>query len=101
MNSKAHTGACGELFVSQYFLEKGFEVLRNVSPTGPIDLVVYKNGKLIAIDVKTTTTAYTRKDGSIMMNVPVCHRDDGVWQLGFNHQTKEIHFPEGFWEEIE
>jgi len=100
MNSKGHTGACGELFVTQYFLELGFEVLRNVAPTGPIDLVIYRDGKLTPIDVKTTTTAYTRVDGSIMLNVKVCKRDDGVWQVGFNHQTKEVHIPEGFWEEV-
>ena len=100
MNSKGHVGACGELFVTQYFLEKGFEVLRNVAPTGPIDLVIYRDGKLTPIDVKTTTTAYTRVDGSIMLNVKVCHREDGVWQVGFNHQTKEVHIPEGFWEAV-
>jgi Holliday junction resolvase-like predicted endonuclease len=99
MNSKAHTGACGELYVTQYFLEQGYEVFRNVAATGPVDLVVYKDGKLVMIDVKSTTTAYTRTDGSIMLNVKVCRRDDGVWQIGYNHQTKELHFPEGFWEE--
>jgi len=100
MNSKAHTGACGELFVTQYFLEQGYEVFRNVAAAGPIDLVISKNDKLIPIDVKSTTTAYTRVDGSTMLNIKVCRREDGVWQIGYNHQTKEIHFPEGFWEQI-
>jgi Holliday junction resolvase-like predicted endonuclease len=99
MNSKAHTGACGELFVIQYFLEQGYEVFHNVAPAGPIDVVIFKDGKFIPIDVKSTTTAYTRTDGSTMLNIKVCRREDGVWQLGYNHQTKEIHFPEGFWEE--
>lgn len=99
MKSKGHTGAWGELYVSQYFLEQGYEVFRNFSPTGPIDIVIYKDGKTKLIDVKTTTTAYTRVDGSIFLNIKVCRRDDGVWQVGVNHSTKEIHFPDGFWED--
>lgn len=99
MNSKGHTGAYGELFVSQYFLAKGYEVLRNVAPTGPVDLAIYKDGKIKLIDVKTTNSAYTRVDGSTYLNVKVCLRDDGVWQVGFNVQDNELHFPEGFWDE--
>ena len=95
--SRGATGACGELYVCQYFLTKGYQVFRNVAPTGSVDIIIYKDGVSKLIDVKTTTTAYTRKDGSIFINVP-CEKRGDIWLLAFNAETNELHFPEGFWE---
>lgn len=50
-------GACGELHVSIDLLGKGFEVYRNISSHGSLDLVAYgKNGTLLKVEV---TTGYT------------------------------------------
>lgn len=49
-----HKGAENELLACAWLLKKGYSVLRNVSPWGPVDLVAVEEatGKTILIDVK-------------------------------------------------
>jgi hypothetical protein len=102
MNSKVHSGAVAELFVCQYFLSMGLEVFRNVAASGPIDILLYskENGKSLPIDVKSTNTPYTRADGSLMLNIKIGKRDDGVWNIGYVHGEASVRLPEGFWEAL-
>lgn len=46
-------GAIAEYKASIWLLEQGYEVYRNVSPAGPVDLIAIKDGQVIEIDVKT------------------------------------------------
>ena len=46
-------GELSELIATTWFWDRGWEVFRNSSSTGPIDLIVLKDGELILIDVKT------------------------------------------------
>jgi hypothetical protein len=100
MNSTAHVGAVGELFVCNYFLAFGLEVCRNVAASGPIDIVVFNkaNGKLAAIDVKSLRAPYVKSDGSFSIGQKVCLREDGVWQIVYVHGEMSPRLPEGFWE---
>lgn len=50
-----HKGAKSELMACSWLLEEGYEVFRNVSPVGIIDIVAYKNGTTYLFDVKTQT----------------------------------------------
>lgn len=36
-----------------YLMESGYEVFKNVSSKGPVDMIAYKDHTLIYIDVKT------------------------------------------------
>ena len=55
IHSVSKTGAMSELLVSNHFLNLGFEVFRNVSPTGPVDLMVMnpETMEVIPVDIKT------------------------------------------------
>lgn len=59
--SNGNKGACGELTATVWLLRQGYDVFRNVSPHGPIDLVAVKDGKAEYFDVKT---ARRMQDGS-------------------------------------
>jgi hypothetical protein len=49
-------GSVAELFVATYLMTRGYYVFRALSPTGPFDLVAFKNGKTLKIEVKTGTS---------------------------------------------
>lgn len=57
--SELHTsikGAISELEACTYFLKQGYEVFRNVSPVGKVDIIIWKVGEdPILIDVKTSS----------------------------------------------
>jgi hypothetical protein len=46
-------GGYSELVACTWLLENGYEVFRNVADRGYADLVAYRGGKVIMIDVKT------------------------------------------------
>jgi hypothetical protein len=48
-----HKGALGEMIAISFLLGAGYEVFRNISQHGPMDLVAYKDGIMTPIDVKT------------------------------------------------
>lgn len=50
----SHKGAWAELQAASWLLRQGYEVCRNVSQCGPVDLVaIRRDGKMFLIDVKT------------------------------------------------
>lgn len=57
-----HRGAHNELVAAAWLLRQGYEVFRNVSPHGSIDVIAMKDGKCEFFDVKTSER---RSDGSI------------------------------------
>lgn len=52
---RKHKGALSELRASAWLLEQGYEVFRNVSAHGPIDIIARhpETGELLLLDVKT------------------------------------------------
>jgi len=57
-----HRGAISELRACSYLLSSGYEVFRNVSAHGSIDVIGIKDGKVYYFDVKSARLA---ADGSI------------------------------------
>lgn len=49
-----HRGAHNELIATVWLLKAGYEVFRNVSQHGPIDIVAMKDGELLKFDVKAS-----------------------------------------------
>lgn len=41
-------------------MERGYEVFRNVCDRGPVDLIAYKDGKTLYVDVKTVQVGTNR-----------------------------------------
>lgn len=63
-------GSINELIVCCYYLKKGYEVYRNVSPTGKADIVIWdKKNPPILIDVKMVTIN-THVNGDVSIRVP-------------------------------
>lgn len=56
-----HKGTNAELKVSSWLLEQGYEVFRNVSPFGAVDIIARhpETGELFLIDVKTKNATCT------------------------------------------
>lgn len=54
--NKKHRGSHSQLRAELWLLEQGYEVFRNVSAHGPIDLVAIKDDQVLKLDVKTAIT---------------------------------------------
>lgn len=48
-------GAAGELIAAVDMIAKGWHVFRAVCPSGPFDLMAYKNGTILKVEVKTVS----------------------------------------------
>ena len=78
--NRQETGAYSELVACAWLLTQGYEVFRNVCPTGPTDLVAIKGGVVERFDVKTEkfkveSYALTVKQQALGVKVLVVHRD--------------------------
>jgi hypothetical protein len=102
MLSTHHTGAAGEMLVCAFFLSHGLEAFRNVSPSGPIDLIIVntETNQSIFVDVKSLRSPYIKADGSYSIGSKCCLREDNVWQVVYVHGEAAPRLPEGFWEAL-
>lgn len=78
-------------------------MFRNISPAGPVDIVVLntETGKLILVDVKATRAGYVRKcDGVLRYPAEIKLREDGVWQILYVHGETAVRLPAGLWEAL-
>ena len=48
-----HRGAWGEVTACAWLLGQGFEVFRNVSPVGLVDVVAMRHGEVLLLDIKS------------------------------------------------
>ena len=88
---KGHLGAIGELSVSNYYIKLGYEVFRNISAHGPGDLIIWRQGETpLVIDVKSFSAPYQRADGEYVYARRAILREDGVYQVIYNHLTDNI-----------
>ena len=60
-----HRGCINELRATAWLIGLGYEVCRNVSQHGPVDLVAIRGDEVILVDVKGTST---RPDGTRRLN---------------------------------
>jgi hypothetical protein len=50
---RKHRGVRSELLACAWLLGEGYEVFRNISPHGTVDLVATKGGRTVLLDVKS------------------------------------------------
>lgn len=60
MIADRHKGAANEMAAIAWLLKRGYEVFRNVSQHGPIDLIAYKDGVTLLLDVKSKKSELTK-----------------------------------------
>lgn len=54
--SHGDTGAMGELIIAADLIKQGWDVFRNLSPNGPVDLIAFRDGDIRCVQVKTCPT---------------------------------------------
>jgi len=54
-----HKGASSELIACSWLMDQGYEVFRNVCSHGPADLVAWRDGEILLIDVKSQLSSLT------------------------------------------
>lgn len=76
-------GARTELLVSADLMYRGYDVFRALSPSCNCDLVIFKNGEIVRVEVRT---GYKNLRGDISYNKPPPDRSDviAVWVHGQN-----------------
>lgn len=94
-------GAYNELVATAWLLNNGYQVFRNVSACGPVDLVAMKNSETILIDVKQGQI-YKGRKLSVALKISqialgiktlLVYPDD-VCVLDLNPQPTQRHVPE-------
>lgn len=66
MIERGNRGALNELLAATWLLKQGYDVFRNVSSHGDVDLIAIRDGGTLRLDVKG---AVYRKDGSTPMDL--------------------------------
>ena len=89
-HSSSHTGDLAEHYAITWLWDNGYEVFLNHGSSGPIDLIAYKDGECILVDVKTM-----QKDRKYDVYTNSCVRSSlqkelGVVFLGFNPKTRKL-----------
>jgi hypothetical protein len=96
VDSPSRTGDFSEYYAVTWLWDSGYEVFINAGCTGPIDLIAYKDGDLVLIDVKTESID-TRDRGKgkywYVAGGRTAHQKEiGVKLLGFNPETRHLRF---------
>ena len=87
---KSRIGDIAEHYALTWLWDNGYEVFLNPGSSGPIDLIAYKDGECILVDVKTM-----QKDRKYDVYTNSCVRTSlqkelGVVFLGFNPKTRKL-----------
>ena len=76
MESK-HKGACSEMAACSFLLREGYEVYRNVSAHGMIDIIAIRGKETLYVDVKSAKVGELL-GGPIYSRITKQQRDNGV-----------------------
>jgi Holliday junction resolvase-like predicted endonuclease len=83
-DSQSRKGDLAEYYAVTWMWDNGYEVFRNTSSCGPVDMVAFKDGEFILIDVKTSN-----KDGKVQDKRTNEQIALGVVFLLFNKETRK------------
>ena len=95
--NNSNLGALHELKASTWLMEKGYEVFRNLSPVGDIDIIARhkENKEFLLIDV-CTSAAHKAKDGTLKIYIPKTKqsycKEIGIKLLVVDQYTNTIFF---------
>ena len=92
-----------EIAVATDLMGIGYDVFQNFTRTGPADIVVMNPDtmKCLPVDVKAAADYYYREDGE--KTIPMRTKmglHDGVWCIGYMISSREVLYPEGFFESL-
>ena len=96
-HTKSRVGDLSEFYAVTWLWDKGYEVFLNAGSQGPIDLIAYKEGNTILIDVKTESPIIRKGGENYYSNHRVrteLQKELGVKLLGYNPATRQLRFVE-------
>jgi Holliday junction resolvase-like predicted endonuclease len=88
-DSQSRKGDLAEYYAVTWLWDNGYEVFKNASSCGPIDMIASKDGEFKLIDVKTSD-----KNGKVQDKRTNEQISMGVVFLLFNKQTRKCRFVE-------
>jgi hypothetical protein len=92
---KKHRGAHSELIACTWLLQRGFEVFRNISQHGSVDIIAIKDGRVYPIDVKTANSrGNTSKLAVGVIGLKVFPDGRCIWRNSSIHSTMQ---GAGYW----
>ena len=96
IKDSSRKGDFAEYYAVTWLWDNGYEVFQNSGCTGPVDMIAMdKKGNTILIDVKTTHTNHNNdKKPNCKKTRTKLQQKLGVKLLGFNPDTRELHFIE-------
>lgn len=85
-------GDIAEFYAVTWLWDQGYEVFLNPGSTGPIDMIAFKDGECILIDVKTMARDYRYEDGwrNVGDKRTDYQKQFGVVFLGFFPDTRKL-----------
>lgn len=78
---RTHHGAASELQACAALLKAGYHVFRSETPSAPFDLVAYKNGKLVGVEVKSLTMKSGENADGVKYAPVFSWPSNGQWDL--------------------
>ncbi len=90
-----HKGALAELKVATWLWEQGYEVFRNMSMYGEIDIIATRDGEVRLIDVKMALPIF-KDDGTFYYQETYkTKKREDLEYVYYGHQTDECWFGDG------
>ena len=88
--SASRKGDLAEFYAVTWLWDHGYEVFVNAGCSGPIDMVAFKDGETILIDVKTERLISRSKLWAVSEYRSLEQKNLGVVFLGFNPKTRKL-----------
>jgi len=89
---KSRIGDVAEFYAVTWLWDNGYEVFLNPGSTGFIDMIAYKDGECVLIDVKTLNKRH--KNGHIIGGRTPKQKEHNVRFLGFHPKTRKLRWIE-------
>lgn len=83
-------GDLAEFYAVTWLWDNGYEAFLNAGCTGPIDIIAYKDGEVIFIDVKTSQLDRRKDKQTCKQVLTKQQREMGVVILLFNPETRKL-----------
>jgi len=92
--SASRKGDFAEYYAVTWLWDNGYEVFVNAGCNGPIDMIAFKDGKTIFIDVKTQKFDGRRRVKAVTNGRTEEQKNLGVVLLAFNPDTRKLKWVE-------
>lgn len=78
-NWNKHASARSELIAAAWLLKNGYEVFKNVSAHGIIDIVAIKDGTVLLLDVKTKNSRLSKEQAAAGVKFLIYDENDNCY----------------------